>query len=41
MAALVGAVLIGAVSVFALPSMWFTRGLPGRGPPLEGTASAS
>jgi Na+/melibiose symporter-like transporter len=32
---------IGAVGIFALLSLWFTRHLPGRGPPLETAASAS
>jgi hypothetical protein len=32
---------IGAVGVFALLSLWFTRGLPGRGPPLATGQSAS
>jgi len=32
---------IGAVGAFAVLSLWFTRGLPGRGPPLETPRSAS
>jgi Na+/melibiose symporter-like transporter len=32
---------IGAVGVFALLSLWFTRGLPGRDPPLETPAAES
>jgi EmrB/QacA subfamily drug resistance transporter len=32
---------IGAVGVFALLSLWFTRGLPGRGPPLATGQAAS
>jgi EmrB/QacA subfamily drug resistance transporter len=32
---------IGAVGVFALLALWFTRGLPGRGPPLEAGQQAS
>jgi MFS family permease len=31
---------IGAVGIFALLSLWFTRGLPGRAPPLETARSA-
>jgi hypothetical protein len=32
---------IGAVGIFALLSLWFTRGLPGRGPPVPPAPAAS